>query len=518
MFKKNFNRILAIVKKNIEILLRSKNSALIVIFGPLLIISLVGIAFNNSTIYDVKIGAYSEKYSDLSNFLIKQLEEGKFAIKKLSSEFECEEVVKKGDVNMCLVFSPDMVLKGDTTNKITFYVDYSRVNLVYAIMDSISSKLMESRSKISLEMTQILVDELEDTRVEILKKSSSINALGANNEKMMQDIQAFQQKLNGLNLGVKYEDFKLDQLNNARGALTGNVSDKQNMDVAVNDLTKAVNEFMTKMQNVIQFRDQSAQDLENLKNMLSSDEASVETLKVTLDKIMHGIESINVTSAESIVTPIRTSIKPVITTRTHLVNLFPTFLTLVIMFVGIVLGSTLVLNEKKTNAYFRNYITPTRDSIFLFSTYLTTFLIVFLQILIIVGIAIWFLDVNIIKTIINLLIPLFFIITLFILMGMMIGYLFNSQETSNLASLFVVSSGLLFSNTILPLESIPLFLKRFVEFNPFLISEGMVKKVILFGFDMVKIRQNIFELGVFVLILACTCYIALKYSKGKIGK
>jgi len=44
----NLNRIYHIIIKNFKIIIRSKSSALIVIFGPLIVMILIGIAFNNS--------------------------------------------------------------------------------------------------------------------------------------------------------------------------------------------------------------------------------------------------------------------------------------------------------------------------------------------------------------------------------------------------------------------------------------------------------------------------------------
>jgi hypothetical protein len=53
-----------VIWKNLKILFRSKTSALIVIFGPLLVVYLVGIAFDNSNSYRVNIGVFSEGYND----------------------------------------------------------------------------------------------------------------------------------------------------------------------------------------------------------------------------------------------------------------------------------------------------------------------------------------------------------------------------------------------------------------------------------------------------------------------
>ena len=60
-----------LVSKDIKLLIRSKASALIVILGPLLVIFLAGMAFDNTQAYSVSLGTYSTSYNEISeNFII----------------------------------------------------------------------------------------------------------------------------------------------------------------------------------------------------------------------------------------------------------------------------------------------------------------------------------------------------------------------------------------------------------------------------------------------------------------
>ncbi|MBI2110221.1 hypothetical protein HYT51_00370, partial [Candidatus Woesearchaeota archaeon] len=53
-------------------------------------------------------------------------------------------------------------------------------------------------------------------------------------------------------------------------------------------------------------------------------------------------------------------------------------------------------------------------------------------------------------------------------------------ETAILASMSVAAFLLFFSNTILPIETIPPSLKVLASFNPFVLGEAVMKKLILF--------------------------------------
>ncbi|MBT3731146.1 hypothetical protein HN840_04115, partial [archaeon] len=62
-----FIKLFYILSKNMRLLVRSKLSALIFFFGPLLLVFLVALAFNTSTLYDLNVATYSESYSELAD-------------------------------------------------------------------------------------------------------------------------------------------------------------------------------------------------------------------------------------------------------------------------------------------------------------------------------------------------------------------------------------------------------------------------------------------------------------------
>ena len=130
-----------IIKKNFKVLFRAKASALIIILGPLLIIFLAGLAFDNTNVYRVNIGVYSTSYNALSESFIEKLTENRFKIDKYNAEEKCSEAIKEGVIHTCIVFAPDFTIGDQTKNEIIFYVDYSRINLVYMVMETLSEKI-----------------------------------------------------------------------------------------------------------------------------------------------------------------------------------------------------------------------------------------------------------------------------------------------------------------------------------------------------------------------------------------
>ncbi len=519
----NLIRLIAILKKNFRTLLRSKSSALIVIFGPLLIIILLVVAFNSSAVFDVRIGVYSKVYSPLAESLLKEMGQSQYSVTKLGGVSECIDGVKKGDYNICLVFSPDIAINNNANNKITFYVDYTRVNLVYAVMDKLSENLAKNTDKLSLELTQIIVDELQSTKGEVANKLSGLNAVSANAASLNEKLTSISVSLNALDLQAVSTSAQLDGVKNQVSAVKAVLVAKNLSLDEVDLLSQSVDALGVKVQSDIQKMSAaksgisaSATGIGEVRTILLNDQKSLDAIRASLDQVTKSIDAVNVTNAENIVTPISTQIQPVVTQVTFLSRLFPTFLTIIVMFVCSMLAATLVINEKTTNASFRNFITPTSDSVFLIGVYLTSLVMVIFQLILVFLVAVFFLEAASVAVFSSLILPLFLIVSVFICSGILIGYVFNSQETSTLASLFFVSACLLFSNTILPIESIPGLVKNVFLWNPFVVSESLLRKILLFNLGWEQLEAGFSVLVIYLILFASAAYGALKFYKKKL--
>ena len=165
-------KVFKIVKKDFKILVRSKSSALIVLFGPLLLILLVGLAFNTTSLQGIKLGVYSESYNDLSNDILKGMEDEQYKITRTATEQECRDGVKSGVYHVCVKLPANLEIKNDAQNTITFIVDESRVNLVYAIKGTINSRVGEKSKELSRGLTGNLVTQLENAKTELSSRTS----------------------------------------------------------------------------------------------------------------------------------------------------------------------------------------------------------------------------------------------------------------------------------------------------------------------------------------------------------
>ena len=510
-----------IIKKNLKLLIRSKSSALIIILGPLLVIFLVGVAFDNLNTFSLNIGTFSEGYSELTESFITKLGQQDFKVQKIDSQEECVDLIKKGKLNTCIVFPKNLVIESDKVNEITFYVDNSKINLVWMILETISSKLTERSSELSLDLTTQLLDKVELTKTEMRALKPKITNLKTENQQMADAIFTIENDILAGDLGdlkTKTANLKTTLLEKISGAekIILETLDKVNSTntsstekTNINTRLYEINTYLYNMRS--KFEEQtntSVSDFTNLNNILNeidtelrltinslktktgSSETKINEIQTAVDKVYIELNEIKVTNATTIVNPITTSIKPVVREKSNLNYLFPSLIILVTMFISILLSNTLVMMEKHSPAYFRNFITPINDITFILSTYLTNVILLFIQLTIILGISAYFFQAQILAAIPYTLLILLLSITFFTFVGMAIGYLFTSEETATLASISIGSIFLFLSNVILPLETMPVYVSKIAKFNPFVLGEELLRKAILFqgGFSELKIE------------------------------
>ncbi len=467
-----------IIQKNIKLITRSKASALIILLGPLLLILLIGMAFSGSTLYNINVGVYSPSYSELTNSIITALEDNQFFVTKLDSEEQCIQDTKYGKYHICAVFPPDMAIEkaaeGNTTNAITFHVDYSRINLVYAILDTIAKKVAVKSSELSGELVQVLLDTLENSRINLIDKKGSITELSASNKETKSGADAILDELNSLSI-----DFNVTDIQDRLTELENRTNDSAVLNV-ISDLEEEIEAIDDEISASVNAKNTISEKGIAIKDAMTNDARKLTALKAALEDNIKQIEAIKITEKETILSPIRTQIQPLTERKSHWNNLFPTLVILMVSFVSLLLSTTLVVREKSAKAYFRNFITPTPEFIFLLGTYITCLIILIAQLFIIFGQAFFFLKGELLAVLANTTLFLFIISSVFILIGMFIGYIFKSEETAILASMSVAAFLLFFSNTILPIETIPPSLKVLASFNPFVLGEAVMKKLILF--------------------------------------
>ncbi len=528
-----FVKMMVLMLKDIKLLMRSKTSSLIIIFGPLLLIFLIGMAFNTSSLYDLKIATYSEAYSDLSNSIIKHLHDEQYSTFEAETLEDCIEGVKLGKFHACAIFSPNMAIGNKAKNNIMIHVDESRMNLAHMIEYAIQQRVSSETAKISKGLTGNIVTTMFNTRDVIKEKRFLITRLSSKTSDSILKISGLYDDLSAIDLvydktAINYTRLRRsiegvkDEINKSAACLAEIPLDDpvfEEVDQSLNYLKTGVEALVSKFDGVIQTRDSSVKELEELKSLLKDGTLDLEELKKTLDALVAGVEGVEVTDVESIVSPVTTNVISVTAQKTHLGYQFPTFIILIFMFMSLLLSVTVTVREKLSKAFFRNFIMPTSDFIFMLSGYFTNMLIIALQIGVLFIPAVYFLP-DLKEVILPMVVVLFLVTTVFVLIGMFIGFIFKSEETATLGAISIGSLMLFFSNTILPIETLPIGIRDIARFNPFVLSVSVLKKIMLFGANFTNmfdsISLEVYMLFCFVVIFFVLAFVAREVTKSRL--
>lgn len=556
------NTLWLLTKKNLRLLIRAKGSALIVVFAPLLIILILGLSFNNSSKYGLNIGVYSPNFNEGANSFIDKMQEAEFKIIKYNQTDECIEDVKLGFLHTCIALPDSFKIEGNSQKEITFYIDPSKINLVWMIQQTMEEKLHLKSQEVSQNIAQEMIGKISDTNTKVATEKEKISGLKEKSSASATIVDTASSNLAKLDLSSSYPTYdsaiitsfktnlegKLSasstKINSARTTLNGaNMSSSERNAISTllvqagteitaastllsatsgNASLAAITDMVANLQHdMISAQEKlnaasaqissSSKELEEIRYSLNEGTKTLEGIKATLYQINTNLNAQKVTDAKVVSSPFVTKIEKVAPENTYLNYMFPALIILVIMFSSLLLGTTIVMMEKSSPAFTRNFFLPVKKITFVLSTYITTLILILIQVVVILGISLIFLD-GVWSTILPLALILFLAASVFTFLGMILGYLFSSEETAILASISLGSLLLFISGVILPLESISPVLREVTSFNPFVLSEKLVREVILFNTPLHVLWVNLglifcYTLILFLIILIIESYL-----------
>ncbi|MEK6900617.1 MAG: hypothetical protein AABX05_05825, partial [Nanoarchaeota archaeon] len=194
--------LLLLTKKNLKLLVRSKTSALVIFFAPLMIILLLGLSYNNTSKYGLNIGIYAPVFSDDVNSLMVSLQEQEFKIIKYESSVDdCVKDIKEGIVHTCLSVPESLKIDGNQQKEITFYVDPSKINLVWMIQETLGNKFNLKSKEISKELSNNILTTVSDTKTKLDEQNSQLSGVKEKSSAATTSAQTAVQQLTTLETG-----------------------------------------------------------------------------------------------------------------------------------------------------------------------------------------------------------------------------------------------------------------------------------------------------------------------------
>ncbi|PIN72186.1 hypothetical protein COV21_02935 [Candidatus Woesearchaeota archaeon CG10_big_fil_rev_8_21_14_0_10_45_5] len=296
---------------------------------------------------------------------------------------------------------------------------------------------------------------------------------------------------------------------------SANATNETDLDTLITAVEAKLDETKAKFDAASSARTNISGQIDAIKATLDSSIKKIALLQSSFNSITDNLQSTSSQSAGAIASPVSTLIKPV-TTQSYLGYMFPILITMLTMFISVVFSTTIIITEKRSSAHFRNIITPTREDVFITGAYLTNMILSSIQIVIMLFISIIFFKAQIIRMLPTVLVLLLFIATFFTLLGIIIGYLFHSEETATLGAISISSLLLLTSSVVLPLESMPAYVMKIAKYNPFVISELLLRRAIIFETPLYAIGNEFFLLLGYSLLMIALIFVIVHFGR-KLG-
>ena len=533
-----------VTKKNFGIMLNSKLSILILIFGPLFLMGIMGVALQNTELRDVKASVFSHEEGS-PNLLendwfvdgyVDQLEQNAFQVKIANSLVQCKDDVLNSRSHVCIEVTkkepiklPSAGISQNINYETRAYVDFSKSRIVWGVIAK-TQAVSEQHSK-------LLIQEL------FAQFKDKIDAPMRSLQNAYDDVDGAIGLLDGIDSKLVYAEGKYslissesDALNIKFGELKSTISFVLSGVRALPNLEPSIYEALNKLE--IEFQDAEAHQSElysqihsgEISSAVKDSRNSVKNAKSSLFSVRNRINNVldewnelsnmdydslaplsfvyqSVSEGENI--------SGVVSGRKleFLDYLFPSFLMFFIIFVSLVFSTVTTFKERSSKAHIRNVTSRIGAWSFVSGNFVSIFSVLAVQILVILGVSVFFLRASIIANLLPLLIYSFIGVALFILGGIAIGYMFDSQDGAVIVSVSVSLLFLIFLPVITPTETLPPIFSEVVTVTPFVILESKIRMASIFNiFSALSVGEIVSLVSSFVLSLILISYF---YSKKK---
>ena len=280
----------------------------------------------------------------------------------------------------------------------------------------------------------------------------------------------------------------------------------------INGLISSLDTLSTELSSVISNVETAAASSATISTNIAEIATSIESIKSGLNQIETNANTINALAGENIENEFEIQINEIVSSSDKSLFMFPYYLVLLILFVGMMLASNLIIIEKQSLAFFRNHTSPTSDVTHLLARFTTNFIILLLQVAAVLAAGYFLLDIPIFDNYAVTATILLLTITFFIFLGYLIGYLFKTQEGMTIAFISIGSISAFLSNLILPIETFSYNIRTVLMYNPYVLCSELLKKSLVFNTGFVQLGTELWALVGYVSIIILTVLILQQVS------
>ena len=258
-------KIISIIKKNFKLIMRSRISALIILFGPLLIMLIVGLAFNGSGQIRINVGYVVPEENNMTDSFV-NIMEAKYNVFEYTDTRTCNDAIASGEITLCVLFPTDFVIANNKTNEIVFTVDNSKINLFETVVDSLERSFNERALELTQGLTKEILDKLNDTQSSISNRTELVIRLKEENKILRQDAGVVSSEVGSLDLDFDYNSLRIDDLEDESDSLSSAFDTVKNVAEDVIDESETLIDDLSDEIDDLNISSSKRSDLDDLMN------------------------------------------------------------------------------------------------------------------------------------------------------------------------------------------------------------------------------------------------------------
>ena len=297
--------IISIILKNLKMILRSPSTILLLILAPMILMFLIGLAYNSvNNLSKTQVGYFGTDSNYFSNLGVKFVNYNKNSIEE--SEEACKNDLKKGHLELCIFIQAQETQSGDLKSAQLVYIrDNTRSTIGNILISAIERELNKITDEISSTTISGILGEvdstlefMEDTKDLIEDVDVSLNQLNNDIEENDQDITSsilmlkttLPEILRTINsLKNSFEKLDSDNENSIDEALISLRDIEERLDLlesTLDDLEEEVEDYIGFVpQNIEEEIDDLYNQIDRLKSLENSASSNIEDISSSLENI-----------------------------------------------------------------------------------------------------------------------------------------------------------------------------------------------------------------------------------------
>lgn len=321
---------------------------------------------------------------------------------------------------------------------------------------------------------------------------------------------------------LEYIKNTLQSLEYETATISVNIQNVQNALDKINDISimqTEMNKIVEEIEQVKIYLLTANQQVEDVLDIIEERENKLNQVEDEINNKIDYFNSFSNKDAKEITEPISKVNELLFNNFKRIHQLSPVVVILILLFIGLLLSNVIVSLEINSKAYFRNLISPVKQTKFIFGLFCTSLLIILFQLVFLFGVLNLFFGINMFNSqssnlanfihLFNILLIVIHLLIVFILLGIFLAYRFSSIQVSILVTTFVMLFMFLLSDIIVPLEIMPSLFSKFLAYNPVIIGENLLRKMFFFS----SFHLTIKDILIFYPYIVCLILGVLLVSK-----